>query len=264
MSAFTLITGASTGIGRELAELSAADERNVVLLARSEDKLESLAASLRERHGVRAEVLVQDLEEPDAAEATYAELKARGVELEALINNAGFGYLGAFNVADVDSQLAMVQLNVTALTHLTRLILPGLIARGRGQVLNIASMASLQPGPFMAVYYATKAYVLSFSEALSEELRGTGVTVTALCPGVTATGFQERARTADSAMIRFGMQDAGFVAKVGYRAMVRGKAVAIPGFANHILALLVRVGPRAAVRRVVRYLNLGDSLGPFP
>jgi short-subunit dehydrogenase len=132
-----------------------------------------------------------------------------------------------------------------------------MVERGRGRILNVASTAAFQPGPFMAVYYATKAYVLSFSEGLSEELRGTGVTVTALCPGVTDTGFQERAEMADSRLIRMGMQDARSVAEVGYRAMVRGRAVAIPGVANKLLALVVRLSPRFAVRRVVRYLNLG-------
>jgi short-subunit dehydrogenase len=152
----------------------------------------------------------------------------------------------------------MVQLNITALTHLTRLFLPNMVEKGRGRILNVASTASFQPGPFMAVYYATKAYVLSFSEALTEELRGTGVTVTALCPGVTATEFQARAKTADSGLIRLGMQDAGFVAKVGYRAMVKGKAVAVPGLVNRFLVLVVRLSPRFAVRRVVRHLNLGN------
>ena len=257
MSTFTLVTGASTGIGRELATLCAAHKRNLVLLARSEDKLSSLAESLRSEHGVRVEVLVQDLSEPDAAEKTRAEITSRGLDVGALINNAGFGYLGPFQQAESSNQLEIVLVNITALTHLTRLFLPDMVARGRGQILNIASTAAFQPGPFMAVYYATKAYVLSFSEALTEELRGTGVTVTALCPGVTATGFQARARMADSGLIRLGTQDARFVAEVGYRAMVKGKAVAIPGRLNRFLALLVRLSPRFAVRRVVRRLNLG-------
>lgn len=257
MSAFTLVTGASTGIGRELAELCAAGGSDVALLARSEDKLEALAESLRSRYRVNAEVLVQDLEEPDAAERTWAELRARGLEIDALINNAGYGYFGAFHEAEATNQLNMVQLNILALTHLTRLALPEMVARGRGRILNVASTAAFQPGPFMAVYYATKAYVLSFSEALTEELRGSGVTVTALCPGVTDTSFFARARAADSRFIRFGMQDPRSVAKVGYHAMIKGKAVAIPGLANYLLTLLVRVSPRFAVRRVVRYLNLG-------
>jgi len=254
---FTLVTGASTGIGRELAQLCAKDGRDLVLLARSKDKLTTLAESLRSEHGVTALTLVQDLEQPDAAQRTWDEITSRGLEIGALINNAGYGYLGAFQEADLKTQLGMVQVNIHALTHLTRLFLPAMIARGQGQILNIASMASFQPGPFMAVYYATKAYVLSFSEALAEELRGTGVTITALCPGVTATGFQERAQMADSRLIRLGMQDARFVAEVGYRAMVTGKAVAIPGLANRALALLVRLSPRSAIRRVVRRLNLG-------
>ena len=258
MSTFTLVTGASTGIGRELATLCAAHKRNLVLVARSENKLLSLAESLRSEHGVRVEVLVQDLSEPGAAEKTKAEVAALGLDVDALINNAGFGYLGPFQQAETGNQLDMVQLNITALTHLTSLFLPDMVEKGRGRILNIASTASFQPGPFMAVYYATKAYVLSFSEALTEELRGTGVTVTALCPGVTATEFQARAKTADSGLIRLGMQDAGFVAKVGYRAMVKGKAVAVPGLVNRFLVLLVRLSPRFAVRRVVRHLNLGN------
>ncbi len=258
MPTFTLVTGASTGIGRELATLCAAHQRNLVLVARSENKLTSLADSLRSEHGVRVEVLVQDLGEPGAAEKTRAEVTARGLDVDALINNAGFGYLGSFDQAEAGNQLEMVQLNITALTHLTRLFLPEMVERGRGRILNVASTASFQPGPFMAVYYATKAYVLSFSEALTEELRGTGVTVTALCPGVTATEFQARAKMADSGLIRLGMQDASFVAKVGYRAMVKGKAVAIPGLVNRFLVLLVRLSPRFAVRRVVRHLNLGN------
>jgi hypothetical protein len=257
MSTHTLVTGASSGIGRELSVLCAADKKNLVLVARSEDKLSELAEWLRAKHGVRAEVLVQDLGAPRAAEHIWNEVTARGLEIDALVNNAGFGYLGAFHDAEIDNQLDMLQLNIVVLTHLTRLFLPEMIARGRGQILNVASTASFQPGPFMAVYYATKAYVLSFSEALAEELRGTGVTVTALCPGVTATGFQARAQSADSRLIRFGMQDARFVAEAGYRAMVQGKAVAIPGVANRLLTLLVRLSPRFVVRRVVRHLNLG-------
>ncbi len=258
MSTHTLVTGASTGIGRELSALCAADQRNLVLVARSEDKLSSLAESLRSAHGVKTEVLVQDLGEPNAAEKTWNEIHSRGLDVDTLVNNAGFGYLGAFHEAEIENQLDMLQLNIFALTHLTRLCLPEMIARGHGQILNVASTASFQPGPFMAVYYATKAYVLSFSEALAEELRGTGVTVTVLCPGVTATGFQARAQMADSRLIRLGMQDARSVAQVGYRAMVKGKAVAIPGLANRILTLAVRLSPRFAVRRVVRHLNLGD------
>lgn len=257
MATYTLITGASTGIGRELALVCAADQRSLILLARSEDKLSKLAELLRSQHGVRAEVVVQDLGEPRAAEKTWNEVQARGLEVETLINNAGFGYLGPFHEAAIDNQIDMLQVNVVALTHLTRLFLPEMVARGRGQVLNVASTASFQPGPFMAVYYATKAYVLSLSEALAEELRGTGVTVTALCPGVTATHFFDRAQMADSRLIRLGMQDARSVAELGYRAMIRGKAIAIPGLANRLLTLLVRLSPRFVVRRVVRHLNLG-------
>jgi len=260
MSTYTLVTGASSGIGRELAKICAADKRNLVLLARREAELTALADSLTSEHGVKAEVLVQDLGKADAAAETRDEISSRGLEIDTLINNAGFGFLGTFRDADPENQLDMLRVNIGALTHLTRLFLPPMVERGHGRILNLASMASFQPGPFMAVYYATKAYVLSFSEALSEELRGTGVTVTAVCPGVTATGFQERAQAADSRLIRLGTQDAGFVANAGYRAMVRGKAVAIPGAMNRLLSLVVRLSPRFAVRRVVRYLNLGGQL----
>lgn len=258
MSTYTLVTGASSGIGRELAKICAADGRNLVLLARREAELSALADSLTSEHGVKTEVLVQDLGTADAAAETHDEISSRGLVIDTLINNAGFGFLGAFCDAEPENQLDMLRVNIVALTHLTRLFLPPMVERGHGRILNVASMASFQPGPFMAVYYATKAYVLSFSEALSEELRDTDVTVTALCPGVTATGFQERAQAADSRLIRLGMQDAGFVAKVGYRAMVRGKAVAIPGVTNRLLTLVVRLSPRSTVRRVVRYLNLGS------
>lgn len=256
METLTLITGASTGIGEQLAHLCAENGRGLVLLARNQDKLEALAKTLQERHGVRVETVVQDLSEPNAAARTNREHEERGLEIGTLINNAGFGSLGAFHETDIEMQLSMVRLNVEALTELTHRFLPPMIARGRGQILNVASTAALQPGPYMAVYYATKAYVLAFSEAVTEELRGTGVTVTALCPGPTRTEFQARANMGDSPLARFGLLDARPVAELGYRAMERGRAVAIPGLLNKMLALSVRVSPRAAVRRVVRHLNL--------
>src|SRR5438128_1555599 len=188
-----LITGASSGIGLELAKLFARDEHDVVLVARRADKLKQLAAQLGSAHNIRATVIPADLADPAAPEEIFRALRAADVELDVLVNNAGFGVTGPFLATDAAAELRMIQVNVTALTHLTKLFLPGMLGRGAGRVLNVASTAGFQPGPLMAVYYATKAYVISFSDALAEELRGTGVTVTCLCPGPTKTGFQEAA-----------------------------------------------------------------------
>jgi short-subunit dehydrogenase len=256
---FTLITGASTGIGRELPLLAATRGRTQVLVARSEDKLEELARTVSDGNGVRAESIALDLSEPEAPEALAREIQRRDITIEVLVNNAGFGSLGRFHETGVERQLEMLRLNVLALTHLTHLFLGPMLARRRGRILNVASTAGLQPGPYMAVYYASKAYVLSFSEALAEELRGTGVTSTALLPGPTRTEFQSRADMAESRLVRFGMADARSVAEAGYRGMEAGKVVVIPGITNKAGSLLVRVSPRAAVRRVVSWLNRGNT-----
>lgn len=258
---FTLVTGASSGLGLELARISARHGRDLILTARSEERLSSLARSLKEFHGVRAEVLPFDLSAPESPEALFGEVARRGLEVDVLVNNAGFGGHGPFHEMPLELQLEMLRLNVVSLTHLTRLFLPSMVSRGRGRVLNVASTAGLQPGPYMAVYYASKAYVLSFSEAISEELRGSGVTVTALLPGPTRTEFQARARMEGVNLTRFGLADAGPVAEAGYRAMERGKAVVIPGTMNRILAMTVRFSPRRLVRRVVSRLNRGAA-GP--
>jgi short-subunit dehydrogenase len=256
---FTLVTGASTGIGRELALIAATRACPLVLVARSEDKLNELAREVREAHGVRAEVVALDLGEPDAPAALFREMKRREVEIEVLINNAGFGSLGRFHDTPIDQQLSMLRLNVLALVHLTHLFLPAMLERRRGRILNVASTAGLQPGPWMAVYYASKASVLSFSEAIAEELRGTGVTSTALLPGPTRTEFQSRAEMTGSRLVRFGMADARSVAEAGYRGMEAGRAVVIPGISNKALSLLVRLSPRFAVRRVVSWLNRSND-----
>jgi len=252
---FTLITGASTGIGRELALIAASKGRSLVLVARSEEKLSELARSIREAHGVRAEVVALDLSDPEAPAALFREMKRREIEIEVLINNAGFGSLGRFHETPIDRQLEMLRLNVAALTHLTHLFLPPMLERRRGRILNVASMAGLQPGPWMTVYYASKAYVLSFTEAIAEELRATGVTSTALLPGPTRTEFQSRADMAGSRLIRLGMANARSVAEAGYRGMEAGRVMVIPGISNKALSLVVRLSPRWAVRRVVSWLN---------
>jgi short-subunit dehydrogenase len=250
-----LVTGASSGIGRELAKCFAADGCRLILLARKRQALQALADELRQTHKTQSEVLTVDLSKLDAPVSTFQHLEANGTKVDVLVNNAGFGAYGRFEELAVERQLEMVQVNVTALTHLTRLFLPGMIERRRGGVVNVASTAAFQPGPLMAVYFATKAYVLSFSEAIAEELVGTGVTATALCPGPTATNF------ADAAKARFSRRFVGLsmsaesVAWMGHRAFRNGRVVAVAGWRNRLLACSVRFGPRAVVRKVAKRLN---------
>jgi short-subunit dehydrogenase len=251
MQRTALITGASSGIGLELARVFAADKWDVALVARSEGKLNELATELR---GITARVIPADLAKPDAPAKIIDAL--RGVEINALVNNAGFGLGGEFAKTDLSAELEMIQVNITALTHLTKLVLPQMIARRRGAILNVASTAAFQPGPLMAVYYATKAYVLSFSEAIADELRNSGVTVTALCPGPTETGFASVAGT-ESSMLFTMMRpaDSKSVARAGYEGMKSGKRIVIPGAKNKLLAQSIRVSPRRLVTAIVRKMN---------
>jgi hypothetical protein len=247
-----LVTGASGGIGEELARLFAADGHGLVLVARSRDKLARLAEELHEKHGVGARVLAADLARAGAPQEIFDELRGAGVAVDALVNNAGFGSYGLFAETDLRSELDLLQVNVVALTHLTKLFLPGMLARGRGYVMNVASTAAFQPGPLMAVYYASKAYVLSFSEALANECGGTGVRVSALCPGPTETGFVAAAGMGDSKLFDRAVMDARTVAVEGYRGLLAGKAVVIPGARNNLVARTVGLFPRNLVTRVVR------------
>lgn len=249
-----LVTGASGGIGLELARLFAAGGYDLVLVARSAGKLEELAAELRDRHGVAARALEMDLARPESPEELYRDLAGAGVLVDVLVNNAGFATYGAFVETDLGKELEELQLNVVTLTHLTKKFLPGMMARRRGGVLNVASTAAFQPGPLMAVYYATKAYVLSFSEALAEELRGTGVTVSALCPGPTGTGFQRRAAMEESKLVSgmLPMADAASVARAGYEGFRAGKRIVIPGLLNKLGVQSIRVSPRALATRLVK------------
>jgi short-subunit dehydrogenase len=241
-----LVTGASGGIGLEIARVLASDH-DLVLVARSAAKLDALATELG-----GARVIAADLSDPGAVGKVAAEVP----DVDVLVNNAGVGDFGAFATVDPDKTLAMIQLNVTSLTALTRRYLPGMLERGSGRVLNVASTASFQPGPLMAVYYATKAYVLSFSEALAEEVRGSGVTVTALCPGPTASGFQAAADMELSPLVaNRKLPTAADVARYGVKAMQRGEAVAVPGAMNKIMAASVRFTPRPVIRRIVRRMQ---------
>ncbi|HEY7501805.1 MAG TPA: SDR family oxidoreductase [Vicinamibacterales bacterium] len=256
MKQTALVTGASGGIGEDLARLIAANGDNVVLVARSAGKLQALADELSRAHTIVASVLTADLSLPGAGEDVANRLAGRGVTVDILVNNAGFGTFNPF-VRDDPRQLAdMLQVNVAALTMLTRFLLPGMIERRKGRILNVASTAAFQPGPFMAVYYASKAYVLSLSEALAEETEGTGVTVTCLCPGPTRTGFQERAHIQKTRLLSvMSVMTSAEVARAGYDGMMAGRSLVVPGVRNKIGVQSLRFVPRRVATKLVRSLN---------
>jgi uncharacterized protein len=250
-----LITGASGGIGHELAKLFAHDRVGLVLVARNGSKLAAIAQELRALGAPRVEVIVADLAAADAVPPLLRELSTRGLEIDVLVNNAGYGQSGSFATTDQATELGMIQLNIGALTALTKGVLPRMLARGQGRILNVASTAGFQPGPFVAVYSATKAYVVSFSEALAEELRGTGITVTTLCPGPTATGFAARANMQLSRLFRPGTtMTAPAVARAGYSALQRGRRLVVPGLLNKIQLQSLRISPRPLVLKIARAL----------
>ncbi len=245
-----LVTGASSGLGAEFARQLAAMNYDLVLVARSTDALQALADELQQKHGAQSIVLACDLSQPHAAQSLYNELQKRRVSLSLLVNNAGFGALGPCTDLSLEDQRQMIQVNVTTLTELTRLVLPSMLRAKNGRILNVASTAAFQPGPLMAVYYATKAYVLSFSLALSEETRGTGVTVTCLCPGPTRTGFAERAHMQKTQLFRFGVMDAASVVRTGIRACLRGRPLVTAGLTNKIGTFCTRLIPRMMAARI--------------
>jgi short-subunit dehydrogenase len=249
-----LITGASSGIGADLARLFARDGHGLVLVGRSRERLEGLARELREAHGAEVRVLPADLAIPGAARELRERVAGEGVEVDVLVNDAGFGMRGRFAELDPARQLEMIQVNLVALTELTRLFVPDMVGRGRGRILNVASTAAFQPGPLMAVYCATKAYVLSFSEALSEELRGSGVTVTCVAPGATQTAFGEIAGVSRTRLFRSGTMTSRAVAERAYSALNRGTALTVPGLRNRLLSASVRLVPIPAAARVARRL----------
>jgi len=265
-----LVTGASTGIGLELSRVFAARGHDLVLVARSKHKLDEVAAGLSAKHGVRVVVLPADLQDPESAERIARAVAREGVTVDYLVNNAGFGVAAPFVEVDVRRSLDMIALNITALTHLTHLFAKGMRERGRGGVLNIASTAGFQPGPGMAVYYATKAYVISFSEALAEELAHTGVHVTAFCPGPVHTEFARIAGNEDSVLFKLGAAKADTVARDAYDAFMKRRVVFVPGTSNWLGVQLLRVSPRALVRKVAAWVNSktepktgsGGSSGP--
>ncbi len=250
-----LITGASSGIGKALAAQFAQDGYQLVLAARGVANMQALADQLQKQFKIVVTVIGADLQTNDGAARLHADIKARGIVLSALVNNAGYGAFGEFKDSALASELAMMQLNMSTVVALTKLFLPDLLAT-RGKILNTASTAAFQPGPYMAVYYATKSFVLSFSEAIACELEDTGVTVTALCPGPTASGFQDKADLGNSALVK-GKQlpTSEEVAGLGYRAMQRGQRVYIPGFVNWAMAQSMRFTPRNLATKVVKTLT---------
>lgn len=253
MNKTALVTGASGGIGHELAKLFAKDQYNLVLVARNAAKLTQFADELQREFGISAKAVPLDLTAASAPQSLFDQLQHDSIAVDILVNNAGYGVLGEFAKVSLEDNLGQIQLNITALTHLTKLFLGPMIARHSGRILNVASTAGFQPGPLMSVYYASKAYVISFSEALANELQETGVTVTCLCPGATDTGFQGRAGMENTLLFKkLRPMDAKTVACDGYRGLMAGKVIVISGFRNWLLAESVRFSPRRLVTAVSR------------
>lgn len=251
-----LITGASGGLGREFARIFAKNGQDLILVARSTAQLEQLSGELKEAYGTDAVPFSADLTCDSEIQRLYDWVREKGWQVDCLVNNAGFGDLGAFLDGDWTRQQALLELNVLAVVRLTRLFGKDMKRRGFGRILNVASAAAFSAGPNMALYYASKSFVLSFSEALAEELKGSGVTVTALCPGPTATGFERNAHMGKSVMFSvFPPASAERAAKAGYEAMMGGKPVKYHGFVTHSFSLLSRLLPRSAARRLAKGMN---------
>jgi short-subunit dehydrogenase len=255
MNGRALITGASAGIGTELARIFAAHGVNLVLVARNQSRLEALAHELESGSGIRATVVAEDLSKPDAAETIFRRVK--GTPVSILVNNAGFGNYGEFAATDLGVSTGMMQVNMTSLVQLTHLFLQPMLAARGGRILNVASTAAFQPGPTVSIYYASKAFVYSFSYALAVELEGTGVTVTALCPGMTRTEFFKRAHIRESG--GWPMMDARKVAELGYRGMMQGKRVVIPGAVNKVASFFAKRVPPHLTTAIVRRLHTPDG-----
>lgn len=250
------MTGASFGIGYELAKILAQKGWALVLTARSGEKLLAMKRDFQKEHKVPVHVIVKDLAQPGACREISEETASRGLYPEILINNAGFGGSGLFTETTLENETNMIAVNIRSLTELTKLYLPLMLKNRKGKIMNVASTAAFQPGPRMAVYYATKAYVLSFSEAVAEELRGTGVTVTTLCPGPTRSEFQKRAGIENINMLRWNvMMSSEEVARYGYEALMRGRRIAVPGLLNKLGTWGSRFVPRGFVTFVVSYLQ---------
>lgn len=251
-----LITGAANGIGYELAYIFAQNDYNLVLIDRIETKLQRVALYFQEQFSVSVKTIVKDLSKITSPEEIFLELQEENIQVDVLVNNAGFGTYGFFHETNLTDELEMLQVNLVCTTHLTKLFLKNMVKQGQGKILNVSSAAAFQPGPLMAVYFATKAYILSFSEALANELENTGVTVTVLCPGTTQSAFHERTGMADSQLLKSKrMMNAATVANIGYRGLMEGKTIVIPGIINKIMAKSVRFIPRNLVTKIVRKMQ---------
>ena len=238
-----LITGASGGIGRELAYIFAQKKHHLVLVARSKDKLEQIAKECITQYGIEATVFTHDLSDPKSAERLYQDVQQNGISIDVLVNNAGFGQFGSFVKGDFAKTMEMINLNVTTLVALTSLFVKEMVARNQGQILNIASTAAFQPVPNFAVYGATKAFVLNFTEALHYELKDTKISVSALCPGPTSTGFEQAADMEGSKLFERGVMDAKTVAQIGYKGLQKNKMTIVPGLKNQVLAFASNMTP---------------------
>ncbi|WP_332849219.1 SDR family NAD(P)-dependent oxidoreductase [Bacillus sp. FJAT-45037] len=252
MKTTALITGASDGIGLELAKEFATHGHDLVIVARSEDKLTKLSTSIQNDYDVKVTIIKKDLSKLGSVKELHEEISELNIQVDFLVNNAGFGLYGEFTKTNLDEELSMIDLNIRTLTELTKRFSPDMISRGYGGILNVASIAAFMPGPLMAVYYATKAYVLSFSEALDEEFKGTGVYVSCLCPGPTNTGFVKRAQLESSKLFNQGAMDVSEVSSLAFNSFMKKKTIIIPGLQNKALSSLVRLLPRKTVRKIVK------------
>lgn len=250
-----LVTGASSGIGAALARLFGARGHDLVLVARRRERLDELATEMRDRHRVQAAVITADLADPGARLGLWDEIERAGLGVEFLINNAGFATNGPFAALDLERELSMVEVNIKAVVHLTHLVLPSMLARGSGRILNVASTAGFVAGPFMATYHASKAFVVSFTEALAHELGGTGVTATVVCPGPTTTEFADVAGVESTSMFSARLPHADSVARYSYEALLAGKTTAIHGLRNKLLARGGRLSPRSLISSAVARAN---------
>ncbi len=253
-----LITGASGGIGYELALQLAADGYQLVVVARNSQRLQRIASEITGKFKVPVHIIEMDLSEMDAPQRLFEEVQTLGIQIDVLVNNAGFGVYGSYLETNGETELRMIDLNMRTLTDLTKRFVPGMVRRGTGGILNVASTGAFQPGPLMSVYFATKAYVLSYTEALANEMQGTGVVVSVLCPGMTKTeffiapAFSDQKQNVNLQRVERMMMDASAVATIGYRGFKKGKRVIIPGLLNKLLAITSKLSPRGFVLAVSR------------
>jgi uncharacterized protein len=251
-----LITGASSGIGEAFADIFAKNGFNVVIVARNGQKMDSICKALTEKYKIKADYIAKDLTKYEASEEIFNELKSKNIHVDALINNAGFGDYGFFHESDWQKQREMIELNIMTLTHLTHLFLPAMITKKDGYILNVASTAAFQPGPLMSVYYATKSYVLFFTEGIANETKEFGIKVSALCPGPTESDFQNKAAMGDSKLVKGKKMPTSYeVAEYGFKSLMKGKVVAVHGFMNYLMSLSPGFTPRSVVTALVRSMQ---------